>query len=218
MTTLTSSYRSAGWAAIISAVFGLTAFGILQVGLFSMFTEKPEVVGFVILMFKIHHVGIILQSLFMIPVAFALRVLIRQRTPDASRATLAVGIVALSLLVLCALVWIANLVEDDYYMVPQGLVGMWLMVVNWKLSRPGSRALARFGMVVGFGLLLVGTFPIAYVLLVNPTGLHSFDPDPESTANTIIHNVLALGTLLGVLTYPVWTFLLGRRLLRESAA
>jgi len=40
----------------------------------------------------------------------------------------------------------ANFVENDFYMVPQGVVGVWLMVVNWRLSRPGSRALARFGM------------------------------------------------------------------------
>ena len=218
MTTPSSPYRSAGWAAIISAVFGIMAFGILQVGLFYMFTGKPEVSGFVNLMFKIHHVGIIFQSLFMIPVAFALHSLARQRASGASQTTLAVGIVALSLLVLCALVWIVNFVEDDFYMVPQGFVGVWLMVVNWRLSRPGSRALARFGMVVGFGLLLVGTFPIAYVIFVNPTGLHSFEPDSETIANAIIHNVLVIGTFMGVLTYPVWTFLLGRRLLRESAA
>lgn len=110
---------------------------------------------------------------------------------------------ALSLLVLCALVWIANFVEDDFYMVPQRVLGVWLMIVNRRLSSPGFRALARFGMVVGFGLLLVGTFPIAYVIFVKPTGLHSFETDPETTANAIIHNVLVIGTFMGVLTYPV---------------
>ena len=138
-----SSYRSAGWAAIISGVFGIMAFGILQVGLFYMFTGKPEFFGFVNLMFKTHHVGIIFQSLFMIPVAFALHALARQRTSGASQTTLAVGIVALSLLVLCALVWIANFVEDDFYMVPQRRCwsvahGRELAVVEPRLSGSGA--------------------------------------------------------------------------------
>ena len=171
-------------------------------------------------MFKAHHVGVILQSLFMIPVAVALHALARQQFPSVNRATLALGVVSLSLMVLCALLFIVNVVADDLYTVPQGVLGVWLMIVNRRLSSVLSRGITWFGTVVGFGLLLVGTFPLAYGIFVDPIGLHGpVPPDypdpPFTTANTIIHNVFLVGSLLGVNTYPIWTMMIGRRLLRS---
>ena len=71
-----------------------------------MFTMRPELFGLMDLMFKAHHVGVILQYLFMFPVAFGLHTLARQRFPGVSRATLAAGVVSLSFIVLCALLFI----------------------------------------------------------------------------------------------------------------
>jgi len=92
------------------------------------------------------------------------------------------------------------------------------MVVNRRLSSVLPRSLTRFGTVVGFGLLLVGTFPLAYGIFVDPIGLrgpvpHDY-PNLETTANAITHIVLLVGTFMGVVTYPIWTILLGRQLLR----
>ena len=213
-----STYRSAGPAAITSGVFGIMAIGFLIVGVNVMFTKKPESVGLMDLMFKAHHVAVILQSLFVIPVVFGLGTLAGERIPRVSRATLAVGVVSLSGIGLCALLFILNVVADDLYLVPQGVLGVWLMVVNRRLSTMLPRGIARFGMVVGFGLLLVGTFPLAYGILVDPIGLRgpvpADYPNPETTANTVIHIVFYIGTLLGVYTYPIWIILLGRQLLR----
>jgi hypothetical protein len=224
MTTLSaatvagSTYRSAGRAAITSGVFGIMAFGVLFVGVNIMFKMRPELFGLVDLIFKIHKVGVILQYLFMIPVAFGLHTLACQRSPGVSRATLAVGVVSLSFIVLCALLFIGNVVADDLYTIPQGVLGAWLMVVNRRLSSVLPRGITRFGTVVGFGLLLVGTFPLAYGIFVDPIGLRGpvpLDyPNPETTANAIIHIVFYIGTLMGVVTYPIWIILLGRQLLR----
>ena len=211
-------YRSAGRAAITSGVFGIMAIGSLVAGVNVMFMKRPELFGLMNLMFKTHHVGVILQSLFMIPVLFGLHTLAGDRITGTSRATLLVGVGSLSLIGLCALLFILDVVADDLYLVPQGVLGVWLMVVTRRLSSVLPRGITRFGMVVGLGLLLVGIFPLAYGLLVDPIGLRGpvppDYPNPETTANTIIHIVFYIGTLMGVYTYPIWTILLGRRLLR----
>ena len=198
------------------------AFGFLVVGVNLMLTMKPELSGLVDLMFKTHHVALILQYVFLIPVAFGLHALASQRFPEVSRAMLAVGVVSLSFIVLCALLFIVNVVADDLYLVPQGVVGVWLMVVNRRLSNVLPRGLTRFGTVVGFGLLLVGIFPLAYGIFVDPIGLRGPVPPnypyPETTANDIIHLVFYVGTLLGVITYPIWIILLGRQLLRARVS
>ena len=217
-TTAGATHRSAGLAAMTSGAFGIMALASLIIGVNFMLTFKPEVRGLVDLMFKAHSVGVILQSLFMIPVALALDAFARQRFPSVSRATLTLSVVSLSFIVLLALLFIFNVVADDLYTIPQGVLGVWLMVVNRRLSSVLPRGLTRFGVVVGFGLLLVGTFPLAYGIFVDPIGLHGpvppNYPNPDTTANAIIHGVFLVGTLLGVNTYPIWTILLGRRLLR----
>ena len=184
-----STYRSAGWAAITSGAFGIMAFGFLFVGVNTMLKMRPESYGLVDLMFKTHHVGVILQYLFMIPVVFELHTLARQGFPGVSRATLAVGVVALWFTVLGALLFIVNVVADDLYLVPQGVLGVWLMIVNRRLSSVLPRGITRFGAVVGFGLLLVGIFPLAYAIFVDPVGLRGpvpLDyPNPETTANPL---------------------------------
>ena len=219
-TPANSTYRSAGRAAITSGVLGILALGLLMVGVASMVKSLPDSSDFANLMFRTHHVGVILQSLFMIPVAFGLHMIATQRLPRVDKATLAVGVASLSSIVLCALLFLVNIVADDLYTVPQGVLGVWLMVVNRRMSSVLPRGLTRFGTVVGFGLLLVGTFPLAYGIFVDPIGLHGpippNYPNPDTTANAIIHDVFYVGTILGVWTYPIWTILLGRRLLRAE--
>ena len=112
-TTAGSTYRSAGLSAMTSGAFGIVAIAILFTGVSYMLQSKPELSGFVDLMFKTHAVGVILQSVFMVPVAFALDALARQQVPSVSRATLNLAIVSLSFIVLCELLWIANIVASQ---------------------------------------------------------------------------------------------------------
>jgi hypothetical protein len=64
--------------------------------------------------------------------------------------------------------------------------------------------------VAGVGLVLVSAFPIGYALFVDPAILHGpvadDDPTPPGTetANEIVHIALAIGTLIGCSTYPIW--------------
>ena len=94
--------------------------------------------------------------------------------------------------------------------------------MNWRLLGVLGRGLRWLGMIAGFGMVLVGQFPISYVIFVEPVNYFVPIPDDspmvETTANNIIHLLLFIGTNIGVLPYPIWSMLVGRRLLRARAA
>lgn len=212
--TIGSSYRFAGWSAIVSGTTGIIGFGFLVAAL----VGRGAGAGGEHLI-RSHDAAVVLQSIFMIPVVFALRNLIGQPSSSTSRAIAVVGVTALLLVVLFLLLIFANLMWDALYMIPQGVFGVWLIVANRWLSSVLPRGLTRLGAVAGVGLVLVGTFPIGYSIFVDPNGLHGpipFDSasPPPTMADTILHVVLLIGTLMGVATYPLWATLLGRRLRR----
>jgi hypothetical protein len=110
--------------------------------------------------------------------------------------------------------------SDMLYMLPQAGIGLWLMATCVKQPSGLSRSLCGFGLVVGMGLLLVGGGFIAIAAAQGPElwALHDQklgEPDPAvwaSPLNVRGHQLLALGTLLGVATFPVWTLLAARAL------
>src|SRR5262245_1136410 len=224
--TTGSSYRFAGWAAIASGLIGIIAIGTLFVGKSIWFTAQaghdPELFKVFDFWFQTYNVGISLQCLLMIPVVFALHSLARQRFPGIGRGNLVLGVVSLSLVVICALLYLPKVVADDLHLIPLGSLGVWLMIISRRKSTVLSRGLARFGSVVGFGLLLVGIFPLAYGIFVDPIGLRGpipLDyPNKYTVASDILEYVFFIGMLLGVLPFPIWSILLGRRLLRERCS
>ena len=208
-TTTESPYRFAGWAAITSGIIGFIAYAVLMTSVIS----RDAGVGdhrFWTLLFKSHDVGAILQALLMIPVVLTLHRIAIQQSGRVSRATVAAGVTALSLMVLLMLLGLVGVIPNVFYMVPQGVLGVWVIVVGRLVPVVIPRGLRWLGFVSGIGLLLVATFPIAYVLLVDPKA-------PHSTANRIIHIVLKVGSWMGVFTFPIWSALVGRRLLRQRA-
>ena len=197
-------YRFAGWAAITSGVLGFFAYAALMTGVFSRLSGGEE--RFWTLLFRSHDAGAILQALLMIPVVLTLH-----------------HIVALSLMILLMLLGFAGVIADTIYMVPQGVLGVWLIVDGRLVPGVVPRGLRWLGVVSGIGLVLVATFPIAYAVLVDPVILRipvpqPFPDGPDSPANGIIHLVLMLGSFVGVLTFPLWSALVGRRLLRARSS
>ena len=207
--------RFAGRAAITSGAIGLIAYGFLWAYLITMASGAGEQI-FVTLL-RAHDVGVILQSLCMIPLVLTLGGIAGQHSPEARRRTVTVGVTALVLTMLSLLLSIANLISGTLFMLWQGLLGAWLIVVNRHLTGDFSRGLMRFGIVAGIGLLVVAVFPIGYFLFVDP----SLGPQPwgykspagTEKANDILHSILGIGGFIGVATLPVWTALAGRRLL-----
>ena len=219
--TVGSPYRFAGWAAITSGIIGFIAFAVLMTGVFS----RSGGVGdprFWTLMFRYHDVGAILQALLMIPVVLTLHHIATQHSGGVGRATVAVGVTALSLMILLLLLGFVGVIADVMYMVPQGVLGVWVIVVGRLVPGVVPRGLRWLGFVSGIGLVLVATFPIAFALLVDPVILQIPVPKPlpkvpHNTANQLIHIVLKVGSFMGVLTFPIWSALVGRRLLRQRA-
>ena len=221
--TTASSYRSAGWAAMISGIVGLLAFGFLAAFLNLHMTEHLRD-GILI---RSHDVCVMLQFLLMIPVVFALYKLSYQRSPGMSQAMLFTGAGALSFTVLFLAFIFPKILNDTLYMFPQGVFGVWLMVLFWRMKGILSRGLRWFGMVVGFGLALVGTFPLGMAIFVpwytlgDPPAMSTVNPEVSAgvhLADNIFHQLLWIGTLMGVITLPFWSLLLGRRLLRERGS
>jgi hypothetical protein len=98
-----------------------------------------------------------------------------------------------------------------------GLVGIWLIVVNRLVSGVRSRGLRWFGTIVRAGLMIAAVFPVGNFLFVDPTlGPLPFDSEPPAgteLANEVLHNLVTLGGFLGVAPLPIWTALVGRKLL-----
>lgn len=212
-----SGNRLAGRLAIISAVFGVAAFACLIAFLVLRPSGADQQTSHLLL--RSHDAGIILQSLCFIPFVLALEAIARQQSPGSTRVTVATGIIFLILIVALMLLSFVNAIADVLYMIPQGALGAWLMVVCRQSANGLPSGLRRLGVVAGIGLILISLFPIGYALFVDPAILHGpisdNDPTPPGTdrANSIVHMVLALGTLIGCSMYPLWSALAGRWLL-----
>ena len=211
------SNRLAGRLAILSGTFGIAAFACLILFLVMRPSAADQHTSHLLL--RSHDVGVILQSLCLMPFALALDAIARQDSRGSSRATGAAGVCFLALIVVLMLLSLVKVVADVLYMIPQGAVGGWLIVACRQRANGLPRGLRRLGVLAGIGLILVTVFPIGYSLFVDPAILHGpvsdDDPTPPGTerANVIVHIALAIGTLVGCSTYPIWAALAGRWLL-----
>jgi hypothetical protein len=210
------SYRSAGRAAITSGVIGFVAYGFMWAFLVTMISGGDEQACRPLI--TTHDVGVLLQSLFMIPLVLTFGGIVGQRSPRARQSIVVLGIPALGLTILSLLLIIANVLAGPFFMLWQGLLGIWLVVVNQLVSGIFSRGLRWFGTVVGVGLMIAAVFPVGNFLFVEPTfGPLPFNSEPPAgteRAFEILHNILTIGGFLGVAPLPIWTGLVGRKLLK----
>jgi len=204
LATTTTSYGSAGWAAIASGAGGVVACGFLVTALRLRTAGDAQTAEF---LFRGHDIGAILQYLCLIPVVCALQRFSQERSGGLGRPIITVGIAVLALTAALLLVEFFHLDWLPWYMVSQGVVGGWLIVASWRMAKILPWYLTGPGIIIGLGLVLVGTFPLGYTLLVDPSAA-------ESVANDYLHQILKIGSYLGVFPLPVWTFLIGGRLLR----
>jgi hypothetical protein len=219
LVALGASYRNAGRAAITSGVIGIAAFGVLMVAVLTRVSWIPS--ARIYILFNAHDIGVALQFLLLISVAFGLRTLSRQSPPGLSKATFATGVGAVVFVVLLVLLGVGNkIVSNGFYMFPQGIFGIWLIVVNWRLSGSLPGWLRWLGMIVGLGLALVGTcfvglcFVYPATLAIPAVPMESVK-EVNSVANTFFHQLLPFSSLMGVATLPIWTILTGFQLLKK---
>jgi hypothetical protein len=217
----TSSYRSAGRAAMISGIVGLMAYGFLLAAVLTR--EEWVVSNFGYIMFKAHDVAVILQFIFMIPVLYGIQKLSQKQGAGISRASLNVGIGALLFTALFLLLGIVKIFSDGHYLLPVMVLGVWLMIASGRLVNTLPRVLCWFGMIIGLGLVTFGSFFPAYAIFVDvvilripPVDMATYPEPPMNFANMFIHKIIWIGSIMGVAPLPVWTMLVGRYLLRED--
>ena len=197
------SFRTAGWFAIASGAIGIIAY---------IFSRSASLTR------GSHDVGVMLQFMLLVPVVLAVFKLLQQRNSSISRTTLNVGIGALFFIVLMILLTFPKILVDDLYAIPQGVFGLWLIYVNWRMN--DNPLLKCLGIVAGLGLVLVATFPVGYAILVDPVYIFhipAIEATPHDTpANRFLHKIIWIGSLMYELPLPVWSILFGTRLLREK--
>lgn len=221
LTTIKSPFRTSGWAAIASGTIGIFAIG----SLIGYLILRPSNIDASILMNRLHDVGVSIQFLLLIPVAVALQKMSRQQVSSITQTSLTTGIVAICFVALFLLLIQPKIVSDILYMLPQGLFGVWLIFICLRLKGIISKGLSRFGIVVGLGLILVGIFFVGYTIFVSTiplripaASLEEASKIPITSANNFLHYFLDIGSLLGVLTLPFWTILIGLKLFRERVS
>src|SRR5690606_8403994 len=124
-----------------------------------------------ILMNRFHDVGVMFQFLLMIPLTFGFYMLSQKTYPAIGRFALYIGVWSLLLTSLFLALIFFELTSDILYMFPQGIFGVWLIFTNIRLKEILPKGLMWFGIIVGFGLALVGLFLVGFVIFVSNTPL-----------------------------------------------
>lgn len=206
---------------MISGALGLIAYGFL---LTAVLTRDSWVLSdFVHAMFVSHDVGVILQFVFMVPVLYGIQKLSQKQGAGIGHTTLRVGIGALLLTALFSALGTVKIISDGYYTMPLLVLGVWLMIVNRRLLGTLPRLLCWFGMIIGLGLVVFGSFLPGYAIFVDtmilripPIDMATYPMPPMNPANIFLHKLIWVGAIMGVAPFPIWTILVGRQLLRED--
>lgn len=214
------SLRTAGWATVASGVAGIVAYGFLMQAVFGRSSGALTQAQYV-QAFNNHDAAAMFQFLFLLPFAFVVYKLSQDVENKMSRSLLYVGVISISLVSFTLLLVFPGVLSNGIYTLPQGVFGVWLVVVCWRSYELFPRALRWFGMIVGTGLVIFSFFLIGYTLLVDPINfripaatVEEFESIPWTEANAILHQFIWVGSLMGVLPLPFWTLFAGAKLLR----
>ena len=219
-TTARTMHRSTPWLAIVSGALGICSFASLIVYITSPDLQMQESgaaapIGEQLL--TVQFLSSAAQVFLMIPVAILLyrwdawtsSKLERNRAVLSWTILGVVALAAVGLLRLIAMVYTG--VSDILFMLPMGLVGAWLVAINWEnpIALPGWMRI--WGAVAG--LCLVG---VGLNFLFNG-GLAVFSKGPLAYGSDVnFHIGLGLFGFPGFALFATWSVLLGLRLLRSS--
>ncbi|MDO7843425.1 hypothetical protein [Sphingomonas immobilis] len=157
------------------------------------------------------------QVFLMIPVAICFYRWDQRRLPGVGRNLVArhwtmLGVVALGAVgVLRLIAMIDVAISDIVFMLPMGLVGAWLIAINWANPMALPKWLRIWGTVAGVGLVGVG------LNFIFNGGLAVFTEGPMAYGNNVqFHIGLGLFGFPGFVLFATWSVLLGLRLLTLS--
>lgn len=212
--------RSAGRAAIASGIIGIIGYLFLM-GYLTTRNQDPQNA---LLSVRIHDVCVVVQFLLWIAVVSTFAAEMKGLSPKRSRNIYWLGIFAICTMILFLLLGVIGLMADSLYMFPQGIFGIWLIIACWEIKSAIPLWLRFFGIIVGIGLALVGTFPPGFAIFVSPILLHIPAPSEEAMskipfntpADNVLHILVWIGSLCGVQILPLWTIFAGIQLIRHS--
>jgi len=209
--------KNPGVYAFLSGLMGIAGYGFL----FGYLISRSENTDTWILMNRLHDAACASQFLLLVPVVFAMHFLLRKNNFKTKQITLIIGIASALATSLCLLLIFPKVVSDIFYMIPQGLFGIWIIAINWRRNKFISNALRIFGIIVGIGLLITGLFPTGFALFISIDAVRipavPMKEFPQTQANNILHIFLFAGFFTGVLTLPPWTMMLGKALIKKHS-
>jgi hypothetical protein len=207
--------RSTPWLAIVSGVLGICSFGSLIVYITTPSLQMQEFGGVPPmgeLLLTVQFLSSAAQVLMMIPVAIWLFGMSDRRSPSLGRNGIAqgwtiLGVVALAGVAILRLVAMADTsVSDILFMLPMGLVGIWLVATNWLNPVTLPAWMRIMGLVAGLGLIGVG------LNFVFNGGLAVFSKGPLAYGDNVnFHIGLGLFGFPGFSLFATWSVLLGLR-------
>jgi hypothetical protein len=166
-------------------------------------------------LFRWHDGLMIVQSLLLIP--FAVGVSRVVAAPPRERLLAVLAATSLITMAVLMLLWFLRVMTfgpaDSWYMLPQAVLGLWVIAISRRLS---SRSVAVFwvGIAAGVGLLLIAASLLAVMMFAGPAAMSGTIRDRSATVqlvNQIGHITLRAGAYLGRLGFPIWALLIGRR-------
>jgi hypothetical protein len=206
----TSTQRRAAWFAVASGLAGLLSFGCLLSYLLIpglLMDESGAIPRAGRILLDIDFLAAMLQALLLLPLAGRIA-----RVTQQSPIVWIIGVAGMSLVALCRVLPIFKLtVSDILFMLPTGLVGIWLLFTSRRLQGIIAKAVAVLGMVAGVFLAGVTlNFVFNGGLAVFTQGPFAYGP------NVPFHIGLALTGAPGFTLFPLWSILVGMQFLKIS--
>jgi hypothetical protein len=206
-------HYSTPWLAIASGIFGIFSFACLVAYIMTPALQMQDS-GVVApqgkLLLTVQFLSSMVQSLLMIPVAIWLYRIGEWRWRGLGRSWMILGVVALGGVGLLRLVAaVDSAVSDILFMIPMGLVGVWLAAVNWN----NPQTLPGWMRILG-GIAGICLFGVGLNFFFNG-GLVVFSKGPMAYGDDVnFHIGLGLSGLPGFTLFPIWCMLLGLRFSR----
>lgn len=172
----------------------------------------------------LHDGTVALASLLIAAAAWSLRDVATRNGDTVGSPTAWLGTISgIATAILLALVSLTR-ANDMLYMFAQGGIGLWLIVLCVRRPAEFGGVTRAFGVVSGTGLVLIAASFVMIAVALGPSPFVLVDASYSGVApanvgsslNRYGHVIIAVGTLLGIPTYPVWAWLAGRALRRAG--
>jgi hypothetical protein len=201
------SALASGVIGLLAAIFALSAAELRVLRLISGSTTR--------FLFASHDVATVFQSLLLLPAVYVLYTRYREQHQSLSGIVTVIAAAALCAIALVQSLWLAGVMPETVYMLPQGIVGLWLIAANTSRWRNLPARESLIGTLGGVGLVMIA---VSFMTLISYFGFQALTSridlsSPQAQfVNQALHVNLHVASWVGKPLYPVWVLLVARRL------